>query len=1066
MFKKKSLIFLLLLIGILTISSVSANEILNDSDNQVIGEENIAEIDSQKELNIDLDEDNAILNEDDEDYEYYPGFECSNYYNDAYVNLTLPKNAEGNLVVSLIEYDDDYDEIYTEIGNVKLVDGKASIKLPCSELISYEYMAEYTGSDYKVESVDEYISIVPKVIYSPKVWIGQDNYMSFQMPENEQLGLLLYQNYDLVTETLIHDGSKIKLTNLSEGYIDYYLTYYDYLTYYEVGEKWVYDSSKLYLQVMQDSPNFKLNVTVSDEVIGSDSAYLQIQWPFDHLYFEDMITIILDGDESKAFKTDRGYFYIPISNLAMGIHTVDVICKADEYYNESRAHTTFDINYIAVNVDENYDYGSEIYVDLIENATGYSALYIDGKIHSVIFPNEEFYLTNITMGDHSYEIRYSGDEIYPPYSKKGKFNIDYYSYLNLNKFYNYGEDIEINVSFDYLATGNVIFTVDGKNYTVKIVDGDATLKLPKLSKGRYPVTVTYLGNEIFGPKTLKDEFEIDYEIIIEDNYVNLTLPQDAKGHLIVSLYDKDDNLLKKYYHTLKDGKASISLTGMDYGEYYVDAYYDGEDYFISDASSPIWVGNYSIVSDIKVNWPEDIIFNSDAYITIDLPEKADKSLLNVTLLDINGKVIIDAVDSLGDRLSKNNNLYKNGKVIIDAVGQTNIKIPTTQLGLYHLKVDYDEGYLEDTYLEVLPLKLDVPDWYDDVKLGEIISVEMPENAKGKIILTFFDRMNGRPIKMVESSPSVAGKTSIVLENLTQKRYILMIDYVDEIYGNYFRGLNMQIVGQDINPKFTAFNNPNSTTFNLNLNDDAGGLAVLVINNQIYNCDVNHGTAVFNIPKSDSKIIDAYVCYSGDDKYSNFKKNVSVKIISAPVIVASNVKVAYNDAKNLVVTLKDENGVFLDSKQITIELNGQTYSRITNSKGQASISVPTNLVPKNYIAKIKFAGDESYLLKDASVKIVVVKSSVKLTAKKASFKVKTKTKLYSVTLKNNKNKAVKNVKVTLKVKGKTYSAKTNSKGKATFKINKLTKKGTFKSVVRFAGNKYYKIATKTINLTVK
>ena len=209
-----------------------------------------------------------------------------------------------------------------------------------------------------------------------------------------------------------------------------------------------------------------------------------------------------------------------------------------------------------------------------------------------------------------------------------------------------------------------------------------------------------------------------------------------------------------------------------------------------------------------------------------------------------------------------------------------------------------------------------------------------------------------------------------------------------------------------------------------------------------------------------------MCYSGDDKYSNFKKNVSVKIISAPVIVASNVKVAYNDAKNLVVTLKDENGVFLDSKQITIELNGQTYSRITNSKGQASISVPTNLVPKNYIAKIKFAGDESYLLKDASVKIVVVKSSVKLTAKKASFKVKTKTKLYSVTLKNNKNKAVKNVKVTLKVKGKTYSAKTNSKGKATFKINKLTKKGTFKSVVRFAGNKYYKIATKTINLTVK
>ena len=39
------------------------------------------------------------------------------------------------------------------------------------------------------------------------------------------------------------------------------------------------------------------------------------------------------------------------------------------------------------------------------------------------------------------------------------------------------------------------------------------------------------------------------------------------------------------------------------------------------------------------------------------------------------------------------------------------------------------------------------------------------------------------------------------------------------------------------------------------------------------------------------------------------------------------------------------------------------------------------------------------------------------------------------IKNSKGKGVKNVKVTLKVKGKTYNAKTNSKGKATFKIKR-------------------------------
>ena len=41
--------------------------------------------------------------------------------------------------------------------------------------------------------------------------------------------------------------------------------------------------------------------------------------------------------------------------------------------------------------------------------------------------------------------------------------------------------------------------------------------------------------------------------------------------------------------------------------------------------------------------------------------------------------------------------------------------------------------------------------------------------------------------------------------------------------------------------------------------------------------------------------------------------------------------------------------------------------------------------------------------------------------------------------------MKKAKVTLKVKGKTYAAKTNSKGKATFKITKLTKKGTYKAI---------------------
>jgi hypothetical protein len=43
---------------------------------------------------------------------------------------------------------------------------------------------------------------------------------------------------------------------------------------------------------------------------------------------------------------------------------------------------------------------------------------------------------------------------------------------------------------------------------------------------------------------------------------------------------------------------------------------------------------------------------------------------------------------------------------------------------------------------------------------------------------------------------------------------------------------------------------------------------------------------------------------------------------------------------------------------------------------------------------------------------------------------------------------------------------NSKGKVTFKITKLTKKGKYKATVTFNGNPYYKKVTKKTKINVK
>lgn len=92
-------------------------------------------------------------------------------------------------------------------------------------------------------------------------------------------------------------------------------------------------------------------------------------------------------------------------------------------------------------------------------------------------------------------------------------------------------------------------------------------------------------------------------------------------------------------------------------------------------------------------------------------------------------------------------------------------------------------------------------------------------------------------------------------------------------------------------------------------------------------------------------------------------------------------------------------------------------------------------------------------------------ATKITAKNKFYKVKKKTKSYTVTLKSGKT-PVMGVKITLKVNGKTYTAKTNKKGQATFKIKNLKKKGKYTATITFAGNKSYKKSTKKVKITVK
>lgn len=203
----------------------------------------------------------------------------------------------------------------------------------------------------------------------------------------------------------------------------------------------------------------------------------------------------------------------------------------------------------------------------------------------------------------------------------------------------------------------------------------------------------------------------------------------------------------------------------------------------------------------------------------------------------------------------------------------------------------------------------------------------------------------------------------------------------------------------------------------------------------------------------------------DADHYEVTKNATITVNKLTVII-SGVKVTttYGTIKNILVTLKDSNNNPLKNVRFTMVLNKVTYNnRITDANGAGKFcTVPETLAPNTYTAKFTFDGNNICSKSTGYVTVVVKKATPKFTAKAKTFKRTDKTKKYSVTL-NVKQK----IKVTLTVNKKTYTAYTATKGVATFKLSKLTKKGKYTAVLASKGNAYYnKAKSVKVKITVK
>ena len=303
------------------------------------------------------------------------------------------------------------------------------------------------------------------------------------------------------------------------------------------------------------------------------------------------------------------------------------------------------------------------------------------------------------------------------------------------------------------------------------------------------------------------------------------------------------------------------------------------------------------------------------------------------------------------------------------------------------------------------------------------------------------------------------------ENITAKDAV-----IDELNANVTA---KDAVIDELNANVTAKDAKDAVIDELNANVTAKDAEITALNNNltekdniIADKDAEITTLNDNV-KTLNSTIESQAKEISDLNATVIAQNKTMEKSLNPVatsISAGNISTTATTAKNFTISLVDANNIPLVNKTVMFTVNGKTSSVVTNGSGVAVVKVVYNTAGTRYYT-FSFLGENGYSASIASAKVVVSKKATKLTAPKKTFKVKTKTKKVQIKLTTGKT-VLKNKKVTLKVNGKNYVAKTNKKGIATFKITKLTKKGTFKYTVKFSGDKAYKTTSKKGKIIIK
>nr|WP_302146644.1 Ig-like domain repeat protein [Methanobrevibacter smithii] len=371
-------------------------------------------------------------------------------------------------------------------------------------------------------------------------------------------------------------------------------------------------------------------------------------------FFVNGKTYVVDITDSVAT--------LKIADLTTGDYPVFAYYNGDKYYKTSYNSTTFNVAKLAstttVNVsDIKVGEDAVISIAVPEITSGVVSVTVGDAIYNVAVVDGKGSLTLSGLASGSYDVvaKFNGDDKYLASEDSAKFNVaKLASTIDIAvDNIKVGEDAVIGVALPEDATGEVIISVNGKNYTVMTKYGMASVTISDLANGTYSVDAFYNGDDIYAPIKNSTDFTVskvsDYNMTVdiadivkgENATITVSVPEDGTGNVIVTINGTD------YKGTVVNGTAKVIIPGLDEGTYKVVTFYTGDNKY----DSMIVNGTITVNKNTKTTLTMDNLvkyFNGPQKLMAKLVDGFGNPIANATVyFTINGKVYARITDENG-----------------------------------------------------------------------------------------------------------------------------------------------------------------------------------------------------------------------------------------------------------------------------------------------------------------------------------------------------------------------------------------------------------------------------------